>query len=170
MFLSDVNSFWAIQKMCLAVAMFLRKQQTCFLRRWIGVWADGCRETLRVVLHSTGKGWWWGDWWNCNSPHPDFRLLCSYGVSSHSLFAVVVLYFHWGWNQSRQKLPALVPTKGAENHFCFLLLDCEDAVGLFGPSFMNNDAKCSLSPSTSYNLEITAAASEEKFVRGLVCW
>lgn len=169
MFLGDVNSFSAIQQMCLVVAMFLRKQQICFLR-WIGVWADVCREPLRVVLHSTGKGWWWGGWWNCSSPHPDFRLLCSYGVSSLSLFAVVVLYFPCGWNQSRQKLPALVPTKGAENHFCFLLLDCEDAVGLFGPSFLNNGTKCSLSPSASYNLGITAAASEEKFVRGLVCW
>lgn len=145
--------------MCLVVAMSLRKQQTCFLRRWIGMWADFCRETLRVLLDSTElvmKGWWWDDWWNCNSPHPDLRLLVVYYHSAHLLlYCCCRVILPLRLEPVRQKPPGLVPTKGAKKHFCFLLLDCEDAVELFELSFLYNDTKYSLSPSASYNLEIS---------------
>lgn len=148
MFLIDVNSFWAIQQMCLVVAMSLGTQQTCLLRRWIGVWADICRKTLGVVLHSTRKGWWWGDWWNCNSPCPDLRLLCSYGVSSLSPFAVVVLYFQWDWYQSKQKLPAL-PGRSYQRSWKPFLFPATGLWGLLGLNFLYDDTKCSLSSSAS---------------------
>lgn len=50
----------------------------------------------------------------------------------HHCHLVPCCNFTLSLNQWRQRLPPAVPSRGAGNHFCFLLLGCEGATGPFG--------------------------------------
>lgn len=75
-----------------------------------GVSCDACRKTLKSYF---------GPWRervhdSVTDGTVVLPCLCSDCFSSLALLAVVALRFHWGRNQSMQKLLALVPSKGAE--------------------------------------------------------